>query len=103
MAYLNTQGALLDKSSNPAEHLYAQAAGVETLLQQIAQSLVDSPDQVRVSRMNGDHTTVLELRVAKEDLGKVIGKRGRTAQAIRTLLSAVSAKNRNRVVMEIVE
>jgi len=76
---------------------------IEMLVDQIAKALVDDPQQVSVSTLNGDHTTVLELRVAKSDLGKVIGKQGRTAQAMRTLLSAVSSKERKRTVLEIIE
>ncbi|MDA8140887.1 MAG: KH domain-containing protein [Desulfobacteraceae bacterium] len=73
------------------------------LVDQIAKSLVDNPQQVLVTMVNGENTTVLELKVAKEDLGKVIGKQGRTAQAMRTLLSAISSKSRKHMVLEIVE
>jgi predicted RNA-binding protein YlqC (UPF0109 family) len=76
---------------------------MKDLISFIAQELVDYPDQVAVSEIVGDHTSVLELKVAREDLGKVIGKRGRTAQAIRTILSAASAKARKRTVLEIIE
>jgi uncharacterized protein len=69
----------------------------------IAQSLVDRPGEVSVSEVEGNQTTVLELKVAKEDLGKVIGKQGRTAQAMRTILSAVSSKVKKRTVLEIIE
>ena len=69
----------------------------------IAQALVDSPDEVAVSEIEGEQTSVIELRVAKDDLGKIIGKHGRTAQSIRTILSAASAKNKKRAVLEIVE
>jgi len=69
----------------------------------IAQQLVDRPEDVVVSKVEGSHTTVLELRVAKQDIGKVIGREGRTAQAMRTILSAVSTKARKRAVLEIVE
>lgn len=69
----------------------------------IAQSLVDRPDDVFVEEVEGNQTTVLELTVAKEDLGKVIGKQGRTAQAIRTILSAVSSRGKKRAVLEIIE
>jgi uncharacterized protein len=65
--------------------------------------MVDNPGEVSVSEIEGNQTTVLELKVAKNDLGKVIGKQGRNAQAIRTILSAVSAKTKKRVVLEIVE
>ena len=61
----------------------------------IAKALVDNPEQVSVEEVEGNQTSVLELKVAKEDLGKIIGKHGRTAQAMRTILSAVSAKEKN--------
>ena len=76
---------------------------MKALIEYIARSLVDHPDEVQVSEVEGEQTTVLELKVAKEDLGKVIGKQGRTARAIRTLLGAVSAKAKKRVVLEILE
>ncbi len=76
---------------------------MKELITYIARSLVDQPEQVDVSEIQGNQTTVLELKVAKEDLGKVIGKQGRTAQAMRTILSAVSSKVRKRTVLEIIE
>ena len=76
---------------------------MKDLVKYIAQALVDNPDEVNVSEVEGEQTSVIELRVAKEDLGKIIGKHGRTAQSIRTILSAASAKNRKRAVLEIVE
>jgi uncharacterized protein len=76
---------------------------MKELIKFIAQSLVDSPDQVEVSEVLGEQTSVIELRVAKEDLGKVIGKQGRTAKAMRTILSAASTKMRKRTVLEIIE
>lgn len=69
----------------------------------IAQALVDHPEQVVVTEVEGDQADVLELKVAKEDIGKVIGKQGRTARAMRTILSAASAKIKKRTVLEIVE
>jgi len=69
----------------------------------IAKALVDSPDEVSVSEVSGEQTSVIELKVAKTDLGKVIGKQGRTARAIRTILSAASTKVRKRTVLEIIE
>jgi hypothetical protein len=78
-------------------------ATMKDLVKYIAQALVDNPDDVSVSEVEGEQTSVIELRVAKEDLGKIIGKHGRTAQSIRTILSAASAKNRKRAVLEIVE
>lgn len=76
---------------------------MKELISYIAQSLVDKPEDVVVSEVEGSQTTVLELKVAKEDLGKVIGKQGRTAQAMRTILSAVSSKVKKRTVLEIIE
>jgi predicted RNA-binding protein YlqC (UPF0109 family) len=76
---------------------------MKDLIVQIAKALVDNPEQVSVNVLQGSQATVLELAVAKEDLGKIIGKQGRTARAIRTILSAASAKQRKRAVLEIVE
>ena len=69
----------------------------------MARALVDKPEDVEVSEIEGEQTSVLELKVAKEDLGKVIGKQGRTARAMRTILSAASTKIRKRSVLEIIE
>jgi len=69
----------------------------------IAKALVDFPDQVEINEVVGDKTTVLELRVAKEDLGKVIGKQGKTARAMRTILNANATKLKKRAVLEIIE
>ena len=69
----------------------------------IAKSLVDKPDEVEVAEVKGDKTTVLELRVAKDDLGKVIGKQGKTAHAIRTILNATATKLKQRAVLEIMK
>lgn len=76
---------------------------MKDLIKYIAQALVDNPDSVSVTEIVGNQTSVLELKVAKEDLGKVIGKQGRTARAMRTLLSAASAKIKKRTVLEIIE
>jgi predicted RNA-binding protein YlqC (UPF0109 family) len=73
------------------------------LISYIAKALVDNPEQVSVEEVEGNQTSVLELKVAKEDLGKVIGKQGRTARAMRTILSASSAKIKKRTVLEIIE
>ena len=73
------------------------------LVEDIAKSLVDSPEQVEVRESEGEQGAVLELSVSREDLGKIIGKQGRTARAIRTLLGAVSAKTKKRVLLEIIE
>lgn len=76
---------------------------LKELIEYIARQLVDDPDAVEVSEIEGEQTSVIELKVAKEDLGKVIGKQGRTARAMRTLLGAVSTKARKRAVLEILE
>ena len=76
---------------------------MKDLITKIVQALVDQPDHVLVTELEGDHTNVLELSVAKSDMGKVIGRKGRTVQAIRTILSAASGKARKRFVLEIVE
>ena len=73
------------------------------LILMIAKSLVDKPDEVGLQEVIGEKTTVLELRVAKEDLGKVIGKQGKTARAMRTILNATATKLKKRAVLEIIE
>jgi len=77
--------------------------GVKELVELIAKALVDEPDQVRVTEVEGERISVIELRVAPGDLGKVIGKQGRTARSIRILLNAVATKLRKRAVLEILE
>ena len=76
---------------------------MKELVESIAKALVDQPDKVQVNEVQGEQTTVLELRVATEDLGKVIGKQGKTARAVRTLLAAAGMKVRKRFVLEILE
>jgi predicted RNA-binding protein YlqC (UPF0109 family) len=76
---------------------------LKDLVEYIAKSLVDNPDAVIVTEVEGEQTSVLELKVAKEDLGKVIGKQGRTARAMRTILGAASTKAKKRSVLEILE
>jgi len=76
---------------------------MKELITFIAKALVDKPDEVEVSEVEGEQTSVIELKVAKDDLGKVIGKQGRTARAMRTILSAASTKVRKRSVLEIIE
>lgn len=78
-------------------------SAMKELLEEIAKALVDNPDDVQVTEVEGEQTTVLELRVRDEDLGKVIGRQGRTARAIRTLLSAAGMKIHKRFVLEILE
>lgn len=77
--------------------------GVKTLVEDIAKALVDAPDGVVVKELAGEHATVFELRVAEGDLGKVIGKQGRTARSIRTLLGAVGTKLNRRFSLEILD
>jgi uncharacterized protein len=79
------------------------SSSMKQLVEAIAKALVDNPDQVAVNEVEGEATTVLELRVASQDLGKVIGKQGRTARAIRTILGAAGMKVRKRFVLEILE
>ena len=74
-----------------------------TLVELIAKKLVDRPDDVKVTEVSGDYSCVIELRVAKEDIGKVIGKKGAHAQAIRTLMMAASGKDGKRYILEILD
>ena len=76
---------------------------MKTLVEQIAKSLVDNQDEVSVAEVDGERTSVFELSVAKNDIGKVIGKQGNTARAIRTILSAAGTKLGKRFVLEILE
>ncbi len=76
---------------------------MKQIVEAIVQSLVDQPDQVQIKEVIGEHAHVLELRVAKEDLGKVIGKGGAHASAIRTLMAAASGKEKKRYILEIIE
>ena len=76
---------------------------MKNLVMTMVKALVDKPDEVSLREVEGEKTTVLELRVAKEDLGKVIGKQGKTAKAMRTILNATATKLKKRAVLEIVE
>ena len=76
---------------------------MKELIEYIAKSLVDNPEEVSVTELEGEQTSVIELKVAKEDMGKVIGKQGRTAMAMRTILGAASTKMKKRSVLEILE
>lgn len=78
-------------------------SSLKDLIEFMAKSLVDRPEEVDVNEVVGEQTTVVELKVAKEDLGKVIGKQGRTARSMRTILNAASTKLQKRSVLEIVE
>jgi len=76
---------------------------MKNLIKRIVQALVDNPEQVEVLEVKTEHVSVFELRVSKEDVGKVIGKKGRTAQAIRTILNAASGKEKKHNIFEILE
>jgi predicted RNA-binding protein YlqC (UPF0109 family) len=76
---------------------------VKELVQYLAKSLVSNPDAVEVKEIEGETTSVLELKVAKEDLGRIIGKQGRTANSIRTILNAAASRTNRKIVLEIVE
>lgn len=76
---------------------------LKSLVEYIAKSLVDHPDRVDVNEIGGEKTTILELRVAEDDLGKIIGRHGRTAKAMRTVINAAATKERKRAVLEILE
>ena len=76
---------------------------MKELILVMAKALVDKPDEVEIKQIEGDVTTILELKVAKEDLGKVIGKQGKTAHAMRAILNATATKLKKRAVLEIVE
>ena len=76
---------------------------MKELVELIAKSLVDTPDRVHVSQLDGEQSSIIELKVAQEDLGKVIGKQGRTAQAIRVILGAAGMKLKKRINLEIIE
>jgi predicted RNA-binding protein YlqC (UPF0109 family) len=78
-------------------------AGIRELVEEIAKALVDTPEEVSVREVEGEQVTVLELKVAPSDLGKVIGKQGRTARSIRTLLGAAGMKLNRRFTLEILE
>ena len=81
----------------------AETNELRDLIEYIAKALVDIPEDVSVQQLEGEQTTVIELKVNKEDLGKVIGKQGRTARSIRTILNGASTKLNKRTVLEIIE
>lgn len=90
-------------STNAPTPVAKSLSELSKLVEYMAKMLVDSPDSVQVSEVTGENTTVIELKVAQSDIGKIIGKQGRTAQAIRTVLNGASTKLRKRTVLEIVE
>ncbi len=75
---------------------------MKALLEYLAKALVDKPEDVEVSQVEGERSVILELRVAPEDMGKVIGKQGRIAQALRTIVKAAAVKDGKRVMIEII-
>jgi uncharacterized protein len=89
---IDTYGARKESHMNPAE-----------LMEKLAKALVDNPEKVMVQELKGRSTSVIELRVAKEDVGKIIGKKGRNADALRTILGAVGMKERKTYVLEIID
>ncbi len=91
------------KLGMPFKQVGVMSSELKSLIEFVAKSLVDMPDQVEVNEIEGEQTTVIELKVDKSDLGKVIGKQGRTARALRTILNAASTKLRKRSVLEIIE
>ena len=76
---------------------------MKELIKYIVQAMVDHPEQIEISEVEGDRISIIELKVAKADMGKVIGKQGRNASAIRTILGAASAKVKKRTILEIIE
>jgi len=80
-----------------------EGLSMKELLESIARSLVDNPDDVSVREVEGEKSLILELRVAEDDMGKVIGKQGRIAKAIRTVMKAAAMRNDKRVVVEIIQ
>lgn len=89
--------------SVPSQDTVGEAKALKELVERMAMALVDSPDQVTVEATEEDAATVLRLRVAPSDVGRVIGKQGRTAKAMRTVLHAIAAKSKRRAVLEILE
>ena len=104
-AYLSQDPKQIDLVDAKGRTVLARAtrSGKKELVEFLAQQLVNNPEAVDVKETQGDTASVLELRVAKEDLGRVIGKQGRTAKSIRTILNAVASRTSRKVVLEIVE
>jgi hypothetical protein len=80
-----------------------RCGGMRDIINKIVKAIVDSPDDVNISEIDGGRTTIIELKVAKDDIGKVIGKKGRTISAIRTLLASAGGKEKIRYVLELLE
>ena len=94
---------LSSETSQQITPAYDTRCHTKEFIEIVARALVDEPERVSVSEVGGMHTSILELKVAKADIGKIIGKQGRTAGALRTLLSAISAKVKKRFMLEIVD
>ena len=92
-----------DGPSVPSQDTIEEAKALKELVERMAMALVDSPDQVTVGAAEEDNAMVLRLRVAPSDVGRVIGKQGRTAKAMRTVLHAIAARSKHRAVLEILE
>lgn len=90
-------------SVDPSSSAVKPVGELAKMIEYLAKMLVDRPDQVEVHEIQGENTTVIELKVAQEDIGKIIGKQGRTARAIRTVLNGASTKLKKRTVLEIIE
>ncbi len=90
------------KSSHTEGQTPGEGCSMKELVEIMARSLVDKPEAISVNEIGGAHSSIIELKVAKEDIGKIIGKQGRTADAMRTILSAVAAKHNKRSVLEVI-
>ena len=98
-----TESILSTKAGRYMPQAYATQCQTKEFIETIARALVDEPELVSVSEIGGMHTSILELKVCKSDIGKIIGKQGRTAGALRILLSAVSAREKKRTMLEIMD
>ena len=97
------EGRLSPETGQQITLAYDTRYQTKEFMEIVARALVDEPERVSVSEVGGMHTSILELKVAKADIGKIIGKQGRTAGALRILLSAISAKVKKRCMLEIVD
>jgi predicted RNA-binding protein YlqC (UPF0109 family) len=89
--------------SKPVMDSFAEGKPMKELIEQIAKAIVEKPEEVQVRGIEGENAIVIELRVAKDDIGKVIGKKGKTISAMRTILNATRAQKRKRQVLEVIE
>jgi predicted RNA-binding protein YlqC (UPF0109 family) len=97
---MNARGRYILK---PAMDSFAEGMPMRELIEQIAKAIVEKPEEVQVRGIEGENAIVIELRVAKDDIGKVIGKKGKTISAMRTILNATRAQKRKRQVLEVIE